>query len=112
MVDYWSVVVDCSRSKIKGLNPLQIYNMKQALSSILTIIFLHIFCKNPQRSQIHRFTCSQGGDRDDRENRDDRESTTGTTETAETAETTETAEKKMIPEFRCRPFRLCRLFRP
>ena len=61
MVDYWSVVVDCSRSKAKGLNPLQIYNMKQALSSILTIIFLHIFCKNPQRSQIHRFTCSQGG---------------------------------------------------
>ena len=61
MVDYWSVVVDCLRSKAKGLNPLQIYNMKQALSSILTIIFLHIFCKNPQRSQIHRFTCSQGG---------------------------------------------------
>ena len=23
-------------------------------------IILHIFCKNPQRSQIHRFTCSQG----------------------------------------------------
>ena len=61
MVDYWSVVVDCLRSKVKGLNPLQIYNMKQALSSILTIIFLHIFCKNPHRSQIHRFTCSQGG---------------------------------------------------
>ena len=73
MVDYWSVVVDCSRSKIKGLNPLQIYNMKQALSSILTIIFLHIFCKNPQRSQIHRFTCSQGGGRDDRESRDSRD---------------------------------------
>ena len=47
MVDYWSVVVDCSRSKIKGLNSLQIYNMKQALSSILTIIFLHILCKEP-----------------------------------------------------------------
>ncbi len=61
MIYYWSVVVDCSRSKVKGLNPLQIYNMKQALSSILTIIFLHIFCKNPQRSQIHRFTCSRGG---------------------------------------------------
>ena len=77
MIDYWSVVVDCLRSKVKGLNPLQIYNMKQALSSILTIIFLHIFCKNPQRSQIHRFTCSRGGrvnreDREDRENRDDR----------------------------------------
>ena len=39
MIDYWSVVVDCLRSKVKGLNPLQIYNMKQALSSILTIIF-------------------------------------------------------------------------
>ena len=60
MIDYWSVVVGCSRSKVKGLNPLQIYNIKQALSTILTIIFLHIFCKNPQRSQIHRFTCSQG----------------------------------------------------
>ena len=72
MVDYWSVVVDCLRSKVKGLNPLQIYNMKQALSSILTIIFLHIFCKNPQRSQIHRFTCSQGGGRGDRGDRGDR----------------------------------------
>ena len=60
MVDYWSVVVDCLRSKVKGLNPLQIYNLKQAMSSILTIIFLHIFYKNPQRSQIHRFTCSRG----------------------------------------------------
>ena len=61
MIDYWSMVVDCLRSKVKGLNPLQIYNLKTAMSSILTIIFLHIFCKNPQRSQIHRFTCSQGG---------------------------------------------------
>ena len=73
MVDYWSVVVGCLRSKLKGLNPLQIYNMKQAMSSILTIIFLHIFCKNPQRSQIHRFTCSQGGGRVNREDREDRE---------------------------------------
>ena len=61
MVDYWSVVVDYSRSKAKGLNPLQIYNTKQALSSILIIIFLHIFCKKPHRSQIHRFTRSRGG---------------------------------------------------
>ena len=65
MVDYWSVVVDYSRSKAKGLNPLQIYNTKQALSSILIIIFLHIFCKKPHRSQIHRFTRSRGGGRCD-----------------------------------------------
>ena len=52
MVDYWSVVVDCSRSKVKGLNPLQIYNMKQALSSILTIIFLHIFYKRPTSNGV------------------------------------------------------------
>ena len=110
MVDYWSVVVDCSRSKVKGLNPLQIYNMKQALSSILTIIFLHIFCKNPQRSQIHRFTCSQGGV--GTIGTIGRAETTETAERAETVETTERAEKKMIPEFRCRLFRLCRLFRP
>ena len=66
MVDYWSAVVDYSRSKAKGLNPLQIYNTKQALSSILIIIFLHIFCKKPHRSQIHRFTRSLGGDGVDR----------------------------------------------
>ena len=65
MVDYWSVVVDCSRSKAKGLNPLQIYNMKQALSSILTIICSTLFRKmglpTPTRlSQNHKITKSQG----------------------------------------------------
>ena len=110
MVDYWSVVVDCSRSKIKGLNPLQIYNMKQALSSILTIIFYIFFAKT---RNVHRFT-------DSRVHRGGvrvigvigRAETTETAERAETVETTERAEKKMIPEFRCRLFRLCRLFRP
>ncbi len=57
MIDYWSVVVDCSRSKAKGLNPLQIYNIKQALSSILTIIFLHIFFAKTRI--VHRFTDSR-----------------------------------------------------
>ncbi len=56
MVDYWSVVVDCLRSKVKGLNPLQIYNMKQALSSILTIIFYIFFAKT---RIVHRFTDSR-----------------------------------------------------
>ena len=63
MVDYWSVVVDCLRSKVKGLNPLQIYNLKQALSSILTIIFLYIFLQKPASftdSQIHVFTGGRG----------------------------------------------------
>ena len=58
MVDYWSVVVDYSRSKAKGLNPLQIYNTKQALSSILIIIFYIFFAKAATftDSQIHAFT--------------------------------------------------------
>ena len=59
MIDYWSVVVGCLRSKLKGLNPLQIYNMKQAMSSILTIIFFTYFLQKPATftdSQIHVFT--------------------------------------------------------
>ena len=56
MVDYWSVVVDYSRSKAKGLNPLQIYNTKQALSSILIIIFYISFAKS---RTVHRFTDSR-----------------------------------------------------
>ena len=47
MIDTWSMVVDYACSQTKGLNPLQIYNLKQALSSIFTIIFLHIFYKRP-----------------------------------------------------------------
>ena len=75
MVDYWSVVVDYSRSKVKGLNPLQIYNTKQALSSILIIIFFTYFFAKSRN--VHRFTDSQihvftGGGRVNREDREDK----------------------------------------
>ena len=61
MVDYWSVVVDYSRSKVKGLNPLQIYNTKQALSSILIIIFLHIFFAKSRNVHIFTYSRVHGG---------------------------------------------------
>ena len=50
------MIVDLSCSKVKGLNPLQIYNIETPLSSILTIIFYIFFIKS---HNVHRFTDSQ-----------------------------------------------------